>query len=164
MAPTGSGILQGGPQGAASFPNALILYQAGDQYGTAVAMPLNLANGQFELVEQFAAADLYGDLLGFFKAASGFNCLVDGDVAVVQGGQWVCRSALPHYVDNGDGTVTDNETGLMWEQKLASSDAACTSATQPPATCAVCRTSTPGAPRHPLPTRPGRCTATFCNS
>jgi len=23
----------------------------------------------------------------------------------------------PRFVDNGDGTVTDNETGLMWEQK-----------------------------------------------
>jgi hypothetical protein len=66
-------------------------------------MPLNVANGQFDLVEQFATADLYGDLLGYFKAPS----------------------ALPHYVDNGDGTVTDNTTGLMWEKKLASNDAGC---------------------------------------
>jgi hypothetical protein len=28
---------------------------------------------------------------------------------------WVCRSALPRYVANGDGTVTDNQTGLMWQ-------------------------------------------------
>ncbi len=71
LSPAGSGLLQGGPQGAVSFPNALILYQAGDQYGTAVAMPLNLANGQFDLVEQFAPTDVYGDLLGYFSAPTG---------------------------------------------------------------------------------------------
>ncbi len=78
LTPSGDGLLQGGPQGAASFPNALILYQAGDQYGTAVAMPLNPANGQFDLVEQFATADLYGDLLGFFKAPGGAPLVVQG--------------------------------------------------------------------------------------
>jgi hypothetical protein len=30
-------------------------------------------------------------------------------------GSWTCRSALPRFVANGDGTVTDNRTGLMWE-------------------------------------------------
>ena len=70
LTPSGSGLLQAGPQGVASFPNALILYQAGDQYGTAVAMPLNPANGQFDIIEQFATADVYGDLLGYFKAPS----------------------------------------------------------------------------------------------
>jgi hypothetical protein len=30
-------------------------------------------------------------------------------------GTWTCRSQLPRYVANGDGTVTDNQTGLMWE-------------------------------------------------
>lgn len=76
LAPSGNGLLQGGPQGAASFPNALILYQAGDQYGTAVAMPLNPANGRFDLVEQFATADLYGDLLGYFAppVATALQC------------------------------------------------------------------------------------------
>jgi len=71
LTPSGNGLLQGGPQGTASFPNALILYQPGDQYGTAVAMPLNPANGRFDLVEQFATADLYGDLLGYFKPPAG---------------------------------------------------------------------------------------------
>ena len=71
VAPAGSGLLQGGPQGVGSFPNALILYQAGDQYGTAVAMPLNAANGQFDLQVLFAGTDLYADLLGYFKAPSG---------------------------------------------------------------------------------------------
>jgi hypothetical protein len=32
-------------------------------------------------------------------------------------GAFVCKTAVPHFVDNGDGTVTDNVTGLMWEQK-----------------------------------------------
>jgi hypothetical protein len=71
IAPSGIGYLQGGPQGAASFPNALILYQPGDQYGTTVAMPLNPANGQFDLVEQIGTTDLYGDLLGYFRAPAG---------------------------------------------------------------------------------------------
>lgn len=39
------------------------------------------------------------------------------DVAVLYNGAFVCKSAVPHYVDNGDGTVTDNRTGLMWEKK-----------------------------------------------
>jgi Protein of unknown function (DUF1566)/Collagen triple helix repeat (20 copies) len=34
-------------------------------------------------------------------------------------GKLVC---LPRYVDNGDGTVTDHDTGLMWEQKAGVSD------------------------------------------
>ena len=49
LTPSGNGYLQGGAQGVASFPNALILYQPGDQYGTAVAMPLNPANGEFDV-------------------------------------------------------------------------------------------------------------------
>jgi len=71
LTPSGAGLLQGGPQGAANFPNALILYQSGDQYGATIAMPLNPANGQFDLVEQSATADLYGDLLGYFRAPQG---------------------------------------------------------------------------------------------
>jgi len=34
------------------------------------------------------------------------------------------REALakqPHFVDNGDGTITDNETRLQWEKKVAGS-------------------------------------------
>lgn len=41
------------------------------------------------------------------------------DVAILHNGAFICKSAEPHYVDNGDGTVTDNATGLMWEQKSA---------------------------------------------
>jgi Protein of unknown function (DUF1566)/Collagen triple helix repeat (20 copies) len=39
------------------------------------------------------------------------------DVAVLYNGAFICKSAVPRYVDNGDGTVTDNQTGLMWEKK-----------------------------------------------
>lgn len=36
---------------------------------------------------------------------------------MVYQGAWTCRSALSHYIDNVDGTVTDTKTGLMWEKK-----------------------------------------------
>jgi hypothetical protein len=38
-------------------------------------------------------------------------------LAVFHSGNWVCQSALARYVVNGDGTLTDNQTGLMWEMK-----------------------------------------------
>jgi hypothetical protein len=51
------------------------------------------------------------------NGASNFtNCTAAIDSAVVYQGVWTCRSALPHFVDNGDGTVTDSKTGLIWEQ------------------------------------------------
>jgi len=86
LTPTGNGLLQGGAQGG-SLPNALILYQAGDQYGTAVAMPLNPANGRFDLQEQFAQAELYGDLLGYFRAPPNFpmSAVVNSDGSLARG-------------------------------------------------------------------------------
>lgn len=39
------------------------------------------------------------------------------DVAVFYNGAFMCKSAVPHFLDNGDGTLTDNQTGLMWEKK-----------------------------------------------
>jgi Chaperone of endosialidase len=87
LTPAGNGYLQGGAQGIATFPNALILYQPGDQYGTSVAMPLNVANGRFDVQVQFAATDLYGDLLGYFKPAvnsstGAFEVAVNGALAL----------------------------------------------------------------------------------
>ena len=40
--------------------------------------------------------------------------------------------APARYVDNGDGTISDTQTGLMWEKKLAADDVGgnCTNATQ----------------------------------
>ena len=45
------------------------------------------------------------------------GCTAKIDFAVIYQGAWTCRSALPHYIDNGDGTVTDSKTALMWEKK-----------------------------------------------
>jgi hypothetical protein len=45
------------------------------------------------------------------------NCAAN-DTVVRVGGVWKCKSTLPRFVDNGDGTVTDNKTGLMWEQMV----------------------------------------------
>jgi Protein of unknown function (DUF1566)/Collagen triple helix repeat (20 copies)/IPT/TIG domain len=42
-----------------------------------------------------------------------------GDVVVFFSNAWICRSALPRYVANGDGTVTDNQTGLMWQMEAS---------------------------------------------
>ena len=42
----------------------------------------------------------------------------------------VAEPAPDRFVDNGDGTITDNQTGLMWEQKLADTDALCLDADQ----------------------------------
>ena len=90
LTPAGSGYVQGGPQGIATFPNALLLYQAGDQYGTSVAMPLNVTNGRFDVQVQFAATDLYGDLLGYFAppVATALSCVdtVGAPVACAGGG------------------------------------------------------------------------------
>jgi len=45
------------------------------------------------------------------------TCVV-GDKVVYYNNAWTCSpSGLPRYVVNGDGTLTDNLTGLMWELK-----------------------------------------------
>jgi hypothetical protein len=43
------------------------------------------------------------------------TCSAPNDYLVVSGAALACK---PRFVDNGDGTVTDNKTGLMWEQKV----------------------------------------------
>ena len=120
LTPSGNGLLQGGPQGAASFPNALILYQPGDQYGTAVAMPLNPANGQFDLVEQFATADLYGDLLGYFAPpqATPLECAPQQNAVQVDHGTFadVAVSCSAGYVLTGGGCMFFNLDGTQAAQ------------------------------------------------
>ena len=49
-------------------------------------------------------------------------CSASNPYLVIANGTLVCQ---PRYVDNGDGTVTDYQTGLMWEQELASTDPLC---------------------------------------
>jgi hypothetical protein len=41
------------------------------------------------------------------------------DTVVSYQGALVCKSTLPRYIANGDGTVTDNLTGLMWEMQTS---------------------------------------------
>jgi len=41
------------------------------------------------------------------------------DTVVSYQGALVCKSTLPRYVANGDGTVTDNQTGLMWQMQTS---------------------------------------------
>src|SRR5947208_7068323 len=53
-------------------------------------------------------------------SGTGLPACTAPDVAVLYNGAFICKSAVPHYLDNGDGTVTDNPTGLMWEKKSAS--------------------------------------------
>jgi hypothetical protein len=42
------------------------------------------------------------------------GCTSPTPYLVISGGNTACQA---QYVDNGDGTVTDNQTGLMWEKK-----------------------------------------------
>jgi hypothetical protein len=66
----------------------------------------------------FCADDVSGDTNA--DTLGGLGCTEDGDIAVFFQGQWVCGSELPavqRFVDNGDGTVTDNQSGLTWEKK-----------------------------------------------
>jgi Protein of unknown function (DUF1566)/Collagen triple helix repeat (20 copies) len=51
---------------------------------------------------------------------SGTPICAASDTVVSYQGALVCKSTLPRYVDNGDGTITDNQTGLMWEKKTGS--------------------------------------------
>lgn len=60
----------------------------------------------------------------------------EGQVTIFKQGQWTCadsKESPPRFVDNGNGTVTDNQTGLMWEKKLpddGSQGGNCTNGTQ----------------------------------
>lgn len=49
------------------------------------------------------------------KCAAGEVLLVDGSCADISG----LIPPTERFVDNGDGTITDNETGLMWEKKYS---------------------------------------------
>jgi len=117
LTPSGAGLLQGGPQGVASFPNALILYQPGDQYGTSIAMPLNPANGQFDLVEQSATADLYGDLLGYFRAPQG------GYVSSISAGNGITISGSATAPTIGISSTYSNLNIYRWAGGVASINA-----------------------------------------
>ena len=53
------------------------------------------------------------------KKRTDLHCTAD-QFPLFDGTQWVCADFVqpqPRFVDNGDGTITDNQTGLMWEKK-----------------------------------------------
>ena len=45
------------------------------------------------------------------------NCTA-GQTVLFDGTDWVCDPPS-RFVDNGNGTISDNQTGLVWEKKLA---------------------------------------------
>jgi len=63
------------------------------------------------------------DAFGAADAKYGADCPTGGDAADVQNWATAAADILARklsgirFVDNGDGTVTDTETGLMWERK-----------------------------------------------
>jgi Protein of unknown function (DUF1566) len=63
------------------------------------------------------------DAFGSAEAKYGMECPTSGDAADIQDQATAAVNLLAQklagvrFVDNGDGTVTDTETGLMWEQK-----------------------------------------------
>jgi hypothetical protein len=67
LLPSALGYIAGGAQGATAYPNAVVLYQAGQQYSTSITLPLNTTNGQFTLVARFNGTEAYGDVLGYFN-------------------------------------------------------------------------------------------------
>jgi hypothetical protein len=67
-------------------------------------MPLNPANGQFDLVEQSARADLYGDLLGYFKRPGNYGGThtITGQYATDSGGYQNAATGDASTVGGGD--------------------------------------------------------------
>jgi hypothetical protein len=55
-----------------------------------------------------------GQTTCYDTAGAAENCPASGSAAYGQDAQYAGRA--PSYTDNGDGTVTDNVTGLMWQQ------------------------------------------------
>jgi hypothetical protein len=64
-------------------------------------------------------------------SGSGAPVCAASDNVVSYQGALVCKSTLPHYLENGDGTITDNQTGLMWEQKTGAVGFGMTNPTDP---------------------------------
>lgn len=92
---------------------------------TTACQPIVCGNGTIDAGEQCDQNALNGQTCGglgfaFGTLACGPNCVLDTS------GCW----SPPRFADNGDGTVTDHETGLVWEKKadLDGTPVNCTSA------------------------------------
>jgi Collagen triple helix repeat (20 copies) len=99
-----------GPQGVAGVPGPAGPVGPAGAAGVAGALGLQGAQGP----QGPAGATGAAGPVGAAGAGLPASC-ASGDVAVFYNNVWTCKSALPRYVVNGDGTVTDNQTGLMWE-------------------------------------------------
>ena len=62
------------------------------------------------------------------------------------------------FVDNGDGTVTDHQTGLMWEKKLAANNARGECANETQAFRSIQSSGIQFRPKFPLPPPTSECT------
>lgn len=69
-------------------------------------------------------------IAGKWPTVDGIDCPAMGDLAAVQEEATMCTSSLQNsigggstpghvFADNGDGTISDTATGLMWEKKTA---------------------------------------------
>ena len=92
----GNGFLTAWPYNASQpVASTLNYFLQGQQVGNGALVPLCQPSCVADFsVFSSGSADLIIDIVGYFKAPA----------------------ALPHCVDNGDGTVTDNKTGLMGEE------------------------------------------------
>jgi len=72
-----------------------------------------LASCVLALTVVHADAQCLGDFNGDGKVT------IDELITAVNNSLSNCQLSGPRFVDNGDGTVTDKKTGLMWEKKTA---------------------------------------------
>lgn len=73
---------------------------------------ITLSDGEFAVLSRNTAQHVVIDVQGYFYP-------------MTAGSQ---DAQTERYVDNGDGTISDHQTGLMWEKKLADDDPACINA------------------------------------
>ena len=107
---------------AANFTGAL----AGDVTGTQGTTAIAASTVTGKALTGFASGA--GAITTTDTVLSALNKL-DGNVAL-KAKLAPCGDNINRFKDCGDGTVTDHKTGLMWEKKLASSNAACLDPTQ----------------------------------
>jgi hypothetical protein len=81
---------------------------------TSGCQPIVCGNGTIDAGEQCDQDNLNGQTCGTLGFAFGTLTCGAGCLLNTSG----CYS-LPRLTDNGDGTITDHETGLMWEKKAA---------------------------------------------
>lgn len=105
----------------------------GDGLGAAVIHACVASNGRVSIVGEDGSCktnripdhwSIQGPagVLGSFDDLEGLACTRDGqagtvDVSYTAAGAVIRCVTVDRFIDNGDGTVTDTQTGLQWEQK-----------------------------------------------